>query len=107
MMVNEIVKLYSEGSTIHQAIHRGVGQQSQLKEKDYIWRELEPIIDKYEYINKKDTKKEYDDKSLLDFLFGFSDELSFQAKYKQTDEILFTAEVVSKMLEIIIEGART
>lgn len=107
--INEIAKLYSEGATLHQAIHRGVGQQSQRLEKDHYWEIVVGAVKDYEKIYEKDIglreiKKEYDDRSLINFLFGWADEMDYQSKYKIEENLALNAMIVSRLLVAILEG---
>lgn len=110
-MINEIAKLYSEGATLHQAIHRGVGQQAQKVEKEQLWKIVEKAVSDYECIYKHDIgirtiEREFNDRSITDFLFGWADEMEYHVKYKLEDNLALNALVISRLLIAILEGTK-
>lgn len=110
-MVNEIAKLYSEGATLHQAIHRGVGQQAQRIEKEQLWKIVEKAVNDYECIYKHDIgiktiEREFNDRSIVDFLFGWADEMEYQTENKHEDSLALNALVISRLLIAILEGTK-
>lgn len=56
-MVNEIAKLYSEGNSLKSSIIRGVGQQSQRREKDELRKFVIP-----------ENRKAFDDTDIVSFI---------------------------------------
>ena len=108
-LINEIEKLYQEGTPLKQAMHRGVGQQAQRLEKSMYWYEIEDAIKDYvevtgDSISIAPYKVLFDDTSIVGFIESLACNVEFHAsrEYNELSDMQVDALILSRLLKFIL-----